>query len=71
MDRTSKLYRLSAELTMLKSDIHDFETLRPNPKEWTKQEATHYDALINRHNDIRAKIAELGVTRRPPRKHSV
>jgi hypothetical protein len=69
MDRTSKLYRLSAELTMLRNDIQKFETFRPSPNEWTKKEAAHYDSLIKRRNHIRAEIAELGALRPHPRRH--
>lgn len=60
MDRTAKLYKLKAELTMLKNDIQQFEALRPNPTEWTQNEVAHYDSLTKRCNDIRAAIAELG-----------
>ena len=68
MDRTSKLYRLYAELTMLKNDIREFEARRPNPSEWTSKEAAHYDQLTKRRDDIRAEIAHLGASR-PHRQH--
>jgi hypothetical protein len=68
MDRTSKLYRLYAELTMLKNDIQEFEARRPNPNEWTSMEAEHYDRLTKRRDDIRAEIAHLGA-HRPHRQH--
>ena len=60
MDRTSKLYRLHAELNMLKNDIQEFEVRCPNPSEWTSKEADHYDRLTKRRDDIRAEIAHLG-----------
>jgi hypothetical protein len=33
MDRTAKLYRLSAELTVVKRGMEDFAAVRPNPPE--------------------------------------
>jgi hypothetical protein len=59
MDRSAKLYRLYAELTVVKRGMEDFETLRPNPREWTQAEVAHHDLLIKSCNDIRAEIAEL------------
>jgi len=59
MDRTAKLYKLYAELTVVKKGIEELAALRPNPREWTQEEAAHHDLLIKRHTDIRAEIAEL------------
>jgi hypothetical protein len=59
MDRIAKLYRLHAELMVLKSAIQEFTTLHPNPTRWTQNEVTHYDLLAKRRDDIRAEIAEL------------
>jgi hypothetical protein len=59
MDRTAKLYRLYAELTVVKRGIHDFAGVRPNPREWTQEEVARHDLLIKSSNDIRAEIAEL------------
>jgi hypothetical protein len=67
MDQTSKLYRLYAELSMLKNEIQEFEALHPNPNEWTHQEVAHYDSLTKRHTKLR-EIAELGA-RRPHGQH--
>lgn len=64
MDQTSKLYRLYAELSMLKNEIQEFEALHPNPKEWTPQQGAHYNSLTKRHTNLRAEIAELGARRR-------
>jgi len=68
MDRTAKIYKLVAELTMLKNDMEEFEAIHPNPTEWTEKEAAQYDSLTKRRNEIRAEIAELGA-RRPHRQH--
>ena len=59
MDRTAKLYRLHAELTVVKRGIEDFAAVRPNPGKWTQEEVAHHDLLIKSCNDIRAEIAEL------------
>ena len=59
MDRAAKLYRLYAELTVVKRGMEDLAALRPNPREWTQEEVAHHDALIKRRDDIRAEIAEL------------
>lgn len=59
MDRTAKLYRLHAELTVVKRGIEDFAAVRPNPRKWTQEEVAHHDLLIKSCNDIRAEIAEL------------
>ena len=68
MERTAKLYKLYAELTVVKNGIEEFAALRPNPREWTQEEVAHHDLLIKRRNDIRAEIAELGA-HRPHRQH--
>ena len=59
MDRTAKLYKLYAELTVVKRGIEELEALRPNPREWTQEEVAHHDLLIKSRTDIRAEIAEL------------
>ena len=59
MDRTAKLYRLYAELTVVKRGMEDFAALRPNPRDWTQAEVAHHDLLIKSRTDIRAEIAEL------------
>ncbi len=59
MERTAKLYKLYAELTVVKNGIEELAALRPNPREWTQAEVAHHDLLIKRRNDIRAEIAEL------------
>jgi hypothetical protein len=59
MDRTGKLYKLYAELTVVKRGLEEFAARRPNPREWTQEEAAHHDLLIKRRTDIRAEIAEL------------
>ena len=59
MDRTAKLYKLYAELTVVKRGIEDFAAVRPNPRKWTQEEVAHHDLLIKRRTDIRAEIAEL------------
>jgi hypothetical protein len=58
MDRTAKLYRLHAELTVVKRGLEDFAAVRPNPSKWTR-EVAHHDLLIKSCNDLRAEIAEL------------
>jgi hypothetical protein len=60
MDRTAKLYKLLAELSMLKSEIEAFEAIHPNPTEWTEKEGARYDSLTKRSDGIRAEIADLG-----------
>jgi hypothetical protein len=47
MDQSAKLYRLYAELTVVKRGMEDFATLRPNPREWTQAEVAHHDLLTN------------------------
>jgi hypothetical protein len=59
MERTEKLYKLCAELTVVKKGIEELAALRPNPREWTQEEVAHHDLLIKRPTDIRAEIAEL------------
>ena len=59
MDRTAKLYKLYAELTVVKRGIEELAALRPNPRGWTQEEVAHHDLLIKRRTDIRAEIAEL------------
>jgi len=59
MERTEKLYKLYAELTVVKKGIEKLAALRPNPREWTQEEVAHHDLLIKRRTDIRAEIAEL------------
>jgi hypothetical protein len=59
MERTEKLYKLYAELTVVKKGIEELAALRPNPREWTQEEVAHHDLLIKRRTDIRAEIAEL------------
>ena len=61
MDRTAKLYKLYAELTVVKKGIEELVALRPNPREWTQEEVAHHDLLIKRRTDIRAEIAELEI----------
>ena len=68
MDRTAKLYKLLAELSMFKNDIEEFEAIHPNPTEWTQEDAARYDSLIKRSDGIRAEIADLGA-HRPHRQH--
>ena len=59
MDRTGKLYKLYAELTVVKKGLEEFAARRPNPREWTQEEVAHHDLLVKRRTDIRAEIAEL------------
>lgn len=59
MDRAAKLYRLYAELTVVKRALEDFAALRPNPRQWTQEEVARHEQLVKRGNDIRAEIAEL------------
>ena len=59
MDQTTKLYKLYAELTVVRKGIEELAALRPNPREWTQEEVAHHDLLLKRRNDIRAEIAEL------------
>ena len=59
MDRTAKLHKLYAELTVVKKGMEEFAARRPNPREWTQEEVAHHDLLIKRRTDIRAEIAEL------------
>jgi hypothetical protein len=59
MERTAKLYKLYAELTVVKKGIEELACLRPDPREWTQEEAARHDSLIKRRTDIRAEIAEL------------
>jgi hypothetical protein len=59
MERTEKLYKLYAELTVVKKGIEELAALRPNPRERTQEEVAHHDLLIKRRTDIRAEIAEL------------
>jgi hypothetical protein len=59
MERTAKLYKLYADLTVVRKGIEELAALRPNSREWTQEEVAHHDSLIKRHTDIRAEIAEL------------
>jgi hypothetical protein len=59
MDWIGKLYKLYAELTVVKKGLEEFAARRPNPREWTQEEVAHHDLLIKRRTDIRAEIAEL------------
>jgi hypothetical protein len=59
MDRTAKLYRLYAELTVVRKGMEELAARRPNPREWTQEEVAHHDLLVKRRTDIRAEIAEL------------
>jgi hypothetical protein len=59
MERAAKLYKLYAELTVVKRGMEEFAALRPNPSEWTQEEIAHHDSLVKRRDDIRAEIAEL------------
>jgi hypothetical protein len=59
MERTAKLYKQYAELTVVKKGIEEFAAVRPNPRNWTQEEAAHHDLLIKRRSDLRAEIAEL------------
>ena len=59
MDRTAKLYKLYAELTVVKKGIEELASLRPNPREWTPGEVARHGSLVKRRTDIRAEIAEL------------
>jgi hypothetical protein len=59
MDRTARLYKLYAELAVVKRGMEEFAARRPNPREWTQDEVAHHDLLIRRRTDIRAEIAEL------------
>jgi hypothetical protein len=68
MMETSKLYKLYAELTVVKKGIEELAALRPNPREWTQEEAAHHDSLIKRRTDIRAEIAELESGHAHPRR---
>ena len=67
MDRAAKLYRLYAELAVVRRALEDFAAFRPHPREWTEEEAAQHDLLIKRRTDIRAAIAELESTPVPPR----
>jgi hypothetical protein len=68
MERTAKLYKLYAELTVVKKGIEELAALRPNPREWTQEEVAHHDLLIKRRTDIRAEIAELESGHAHPRR---
>ncbi len=68
MDRTAKLYKLYAELTVVKRGIEELAALRPNPRGWTQEEVAHHDSLIKRRTDIRAEIAELESGHAHPRR---
>jgi hypothetical protein len=68
MERTAKLYKLYAELTVVKKGIEELAALRPNPREWTQEEVAHHDLLIKRCTDIRAEIAELESGHAHPRR---
>jgi hypothetical protein len=46
MERTAKLYKLYAELTVVRKGIEELAALRPNPREWTQEEVAHHDLLI-------------------------
>jgi hypothetical protein len=59
MDRTAKLYRLYAELAVVKRSLEEFAAFRPNPREWTQEEVTRHGSLVRRRTDTRAEIAEL------------
>lgn len=59
MDRTAKLYKLYAEVTVVRKGIEEFAAPPAPTPEWTKEEVAHHDLLIKRRNDIRAEIAEL------------
>jgi hypothetical protein len=59
MERTAKLYKLYAELTVVKKGIDELAAVRPNSREWTQEEVAHHDLLVKRRTDIRAEIAEL------------
>jgi hypothetical protein len=59
MDPPAKLYKLYAELTVVKKGLEEFAVRRPNPLEWTQEEIAHHHLLIKRRTDIRAEIAEL------------
>ena len=59
MDQAAKLYRLYAELTVVKRGMEDFAALRPNPREWTQEEVARHGSLVERRDDVRAEIAEL------------
>ena len=48
MDRTAKLYKLYAELTVVKKSMEELAARRPNPREWTQEEVAHHDLLIKR-----------------------
>jgi hypothetical protein len=58
-DQTAKLYKLYAELTVVRKGIEELAALRPDPREWTQEEVAHHDLLLKRGNDIRAEISEL------------
>src|ERR1700751_1879783 len=60
MDRTAKLYKLLAELAMLKNDIEAFEAIHPNPTERTGKEAANYDFLLAPRNRWSADRDQLG-----------
>lgn len=57
--RTAKLYRLYAELAVVKRGLEGFAAFRPSPREWTQEEAARHASLVKRRTDIRAEIAEL------------
>ena len=59
MDRAAKLYRLYAELTVVRRDLEEFAALRPKPREWKQEEVARHGSLVKRRTDIRAEIAEL------------
>jgi hypothetical protein len=48
MDRTAKLYTLYAELAVVRRDLEEFAALRPNPREWTREEAARHGSLVKR-----------------------
>ena len=59
MGRATKLYRLYAELAVVRRALEEFAALRPNPRQWTEEEAAQHGLLVKRRSDIRAEIAEL------------
>lgn len=59
MHGTAKLYKLYAELIVVKNGMEELAARRPNPREWTQEEVAHHDSLVKRRADIRAEIAEL------------
>lgn len=46
MEQNAKLYRLYAELTVVRKGIEELAALRPNPRVWTHEEIAHHDLLI-------------------------